>query len=141
MPDRWTLTLNDRAGLLDPLKAADLDWWLPTLGPTATLLLPRLIRCAQQPVHVPDDPAGIVLQGAQVDPEGLAYQCGVPVHVIAKTVRRLERFRMLTITPQWEIDVRRWLTAVPPYNVLTAPSWWQAAYVQATGLSVAALTP
>lgn len=127
MNDRWTLTLSDRLGIFDPLNVSDMDWWTPTLGPTASLLLPKMIRAALSANG----------QG-RFDPAGFAYQLGVPAKVLDKTVRRLQRFHIVGLLdaagqPISAIAVRRWLSEVPPYNVLTAPPWWQAAYSQAIG--------
>lgn len=129
MADRLTITLDARQGVLDALNPAHLDWWLPTLGPTATHLLPRLVRMAVNRCnHSPDGLAAVV----EAPLEGLAYQLGVAPKSLIHAVDRLHKFRCAQVVGL-EVCVRRWLTHVPPSNVERAPEWWRAAYATATG--------
>lgn len=121
--ERWHLTLDDRPGVFDTLVPSQLEWWTPTLGPTATLLLPRLVRAAQSA-----NAHGLF------DRDGLAYQIGVKPAQAERSLMRLAMFRAVRIDAgPGPIVVRRYLPHLSPSHVLRAPAWWRAAYTAATG--------
>ena len=108
--------LDTRPGIIDPLDPDQLQWWYPTLGPTASLLLPILVqRCSTH--------------DGVVDLDEIGFRLGCPGHgVITKALIRFERFYVGARDDDGTLVLRRYLPHVRSWQLSHAPEWWVRGY-------------
>lgn len=94
-------------------------WMLPVLGPTASVLLPRLytIGASQEANHSVDD---------------LSFTCGIGRGQLARALDRLSRFHVVERVDmhnlELQVDLRSHLKAPTDRARASWPAWYAAAY-------------
>ena len=83
-PRHMTVTIVEDHDGADPLSVHGMGLWLPTIGPTATVLAQRLIQCGK---------ATRIMYATPL----LAHSIGVKTSKMWYATRRLERYELASI--------------------------------------------
>lgn len=134
----WPDGILERIGH-DPRSLYVELFWLPTLGPSTTLLMRALVRALEGAMTAPPEPGGPI-EGphARLDLEQLAVGLGLGRHGVPTTLRRaIDRSVAFGLT-RWRtptcLAVHRRLPALSQRQVARLPAALAAAHRTLTGL-------